>query len=148
MSSNSSVFGQGECPSPFLQENLFPTTGGCMYQVPSRLDRLATDNCLVVNGRFCSALLGPTCCLPCPQTEWLYPDNFDSITQSASWINVAGVICSVFLLVSFAFLPIGKTHRHYLSVCLTIAVILMQVSYFNISDASFGLRLIFESWDS
>ena len=49
------------------------------------------------------------------------------MTQAASWVNVAGIVCSVFLLVSFAFLPIGKTHRHYLSVCLTIATVMLEV---------------------
>lgn len=81
----------------------------------------------VTQGRFCSDILGPSCCLPCPQTEWLYPDNFNTITDSASWVNVASMICSVFLIISFAVLPIEKTHRHYLSVCLAIGVTLMQV---------------------
>jgi hypothetical protein len=34
----------------------------------------------------------------------------------------------MFLLISFAFLPVGKTHRHYLSVCLAMATVMMQVS--------------------
>ena len=38
------------------------------------------------------------------------------------------MVCSMFLIVSFAFLPVDKTHRHYLSVCLTIATVMMQVS--------------------
>lgn len=83
---------------------------------------------LVVKGRLCSSLTGFTCCLPCPQADWLYPDNFRTITTSASWINVVGTICSVFLLASFAFLPVEKTHRHYLSVCLAVAIVIMQVS--------------------
>jgi hypothetical protein len=82
---------------------------------------------LVTTGRFCSNVGTITCCLPCPQTEWLYPDSFDAMTKSASWINVAGMVCSMFLLISFAFLPVGKTHRHYLSVCLAIATVMMQV---------------------
>jgi hypothetical protein len=50
------------------------------------------------------------------------------LTKSANWINVASLAALVFLLASFAFLPIGKTHRHYLSVCLAMAVMLMNVS--------------------
>jgi len=32
------------------------------------------------------------------------------------------------LLLSWLVLPVEKTHRHYLSICLTIAVMLMNVS--------------------
>ncbi|KAK0118774.1 hypothetical protein ONS95_007656 [Cadophora gregata] len=103
--------GQGLCPAPFLQEDLFPGAGA------------------FVEGRFCSAILGPSCCLPCPQTQWLYADNFDAITHSASWLNVAGMVCSMFLILSFAFLPVEKTHRHYLSVCLAVAIIIMQLGF-------------------
>ncbi|KAM3088373.1 hypothetical protein ACMFMG_000018 [Clarireedia jacksonii] len=39
------------------------------------------------------------------------------------------MICSAFLLVSFAFLPVDKTNRHYLSVCLTVATIMMQLGF-------------------
>jgi hypothetical protein len=83
---------------------------------------------IVISGRFCSDLLPIECCLPCPSTEWLYPDNFNTITDSANWINVASAICSVFLVASFAFLPVEKTHRHYLSVCLAIGTLVMSVS--------------------
>ncbi|KAG9238334.1 G protein-like protein-coupled receptor : GPCR, secretin-like protein [Amylocarpus encephaloides] len=103
--------GQGACPTPFLQEDLFPATGG------------------FTDGRFCSSILGPSCCLPCPQTEWLYPDNFDTITRSANWINVVSLVCIAFLLLSFAVLPVGKTHRHYLSVCLAIAITFMNLGF-------------------
>jgi hypothetical protein len=49
------------------------------------------------------------------------------MTTAMEWINVVGLICTVFLLLSFAFLPVKKTHRHYLSVCLCVAVLVMQV---------------------
>lgn len=81
----------------------------------------------VIDGRFCSSALGESCCLPCPQTEWLYPDNFDTVTTSANWVNVAGLICCLFLLVSYAALPVAKTHRHFLSICLVIGIVFMQV---------------------
>ena len=101
---------------------------------------IRADNVIVVTGRFCSDLLPVECCLPCPQTEWLYPDNFTTITDSADWINVAGMFCSVFLLVSFACLPVEKTHRHYLSICLVIGVALMQVS--DVEERQDDLRLL------
>jgi hypothetical protein len=69
------------------------------------------------------------CCLPCPKTDWLYPDNFNTVTTAVSWLNVAAITCVVFLLLSWAVLPVGKTHRHYLNVCLAVAVGFMQVCY-------------------
>ena len=127
MTSNSSVSGQGGCPAPFLEAQLFSSTGGCMLSALSP-SKIAADQILVIDGRFCSPVGSITCCLPCPQTEWLYPDNFDTVTKSANWLNVASMVCSAFLLLSFAFLPVSKTHRHYLSICLTIAVVFMEVS--------------------
>jgi hypothetical protein len=118
MTSNSSVSGQGGCPAPFLEAQLFSSTGGCMLSALS-LSEIAADRILVIDGRFCSPVGSISCCLPCPQTEWLYPDNFDTVTHSANWLNVASMVCSAFLLLSFAFLPVSKTHRHYLSICLT-----------------------------
>ena len=50
------------------------------------------------------------------------------MTLAANWINVLSLVCIAFLLLSFAVLPVGKTHRHYLSVCLAIGVTLMSVS--------------------
>ncbi|KAL3424807.1 hypothetical protein PVAG01_04088 [Phlyctema vagabunda] len=103
---------QGLCLAPFLQQDLFPDTGG------------------FIQGRLCSSLLsGPSCCLPCPHTDWTYPENFKTITTSANWINVVAMASSIFLLVSFACLPVGKTHRHYLSVCLVMATALMQLGF-------------------
>jgi predicted Na+-dependent transporter len=60
--------------------------------------------------------------------EWVYPDYFDTLTTVANWVAVAGGICCVFLLLSWAVLPVEKTNRHYLSVCLTAGVLLMTVS--------------------
>lgn len=62
-------------------------------------------------------------------TDWAYPDTFKSSSQVANWINVVGVVCCVFLLASWAVLPVEKTHRHYLSISLTCAVMFMNVSY-------------------
>ncbi|KAG9245704.1 G protein-like protein-coupled receptor : GPCR, secretin-like protein [Calycina marina] len=108
MSSNVSTTA---CPSPFIGEALFPAQGG------------------FIDGRFCSDFLDISCCLPCPQTDWLYSDDFNNITNSANWINVAGLAACVFLLVSYAALPVNKTHRHYLSICLVIGIALMQIAF-------------------
>ena len=100
-----------------------------------------------IPGRFCAPLPSTSgdvvCCLPCPQTDWIYPDSmavfsdvvpwltrcfpdFSRLTRVANYLNIVGMTCSIFLLASFIFLPITKTHRHYLSVSLTIGIILMQ----------------------
>lgn len=70
---------------------------------------------------------GLICCLPCPLTDWAYPNTFNSLSSVANWVNVAGMACCVFLLVSWIVLPVEKTHRHYLSICLTCATVLMNV---------------------
>ncbi|KAK6842107.1 hypothetical protein PG987_002967 [Apiospora arundinis] len=52
-----------------------------------------------------------------------------SSSQVANWINVVGVVCCVFLLASWAFLPVEKTHRHYLSISLVCAVMFMNLGF-------------------
>lgn len=85
-----------------------------------------------MDGRFCAPVeqikKGLYCCLPCPLTDYLYPQDFNTWYRVAEGLNVAGLICLVFLLVSFIVLPAEKTRRHYLSYCLIIAAILMAVS--------------------
>lgn len=53
--------------------------------------------------------------------------EFETRTSIANWVNVAALVFSLFLLASFAILPVKWTHRHYLGVCLTIAVVFMEV---------------------
>ncbi|EXJ88244.1 hypothetical protein A1O1_05174 [Capronia coronata CBS 617.96] len=113
MSSPSSAL-KGLCPSPFLQESAFPDTGG------------------FIPGRFCMPLpelQNLTCCLPCPSTDWTYPDGFESRTEIANWVNVAAFILSVYLILSFVVLPVKYTHRHYLSVCLTLGVVFVELAF-------------------
>lgn len=49
------------------------------------------------------------------------------MNQAANWVAVVSTVCCVFLLVSWAVLPVEKTYRHYLSICLTIGVLFMNV---------------------
>ncbi|KAI0013428.1 hypothetical protein F4779DRAFT_394474 [Xylariaceae sp. FL0662B] len=102
---------RGGCPAPFFNELAFPKDGGH------------------IEGRFCAPLGPLSCCLPCPMTDWAYPDNFDESTGAANWINVIGMICCAFLLISWIALPVEKTHRHYLSISLTCAVVLMNLGF-------------------
>jgi hypothetical protein len=53
--------------------------------------------------------------------------GFQKRTEIANWVNVAALVVTFFLLVSFVVLPVKWTHRHYLSVCLTIGVMFIEV---------------------
>jgi hypothetical protein len=101
---------------------------------------------VVVDGRFCAPVSKNVfCCLPCPMTDFLYPQSkpiaplvlivvvlilsgFNTYYRVAEALNVAGLVLLVFLLISFLILPAEKTRRHYLSYCLIIAAIFMAVS--------------------
>ncbi|ROW11440.1 hypothetical protein VMCG_01183 [Cytospora schulzeri] len=107
MSTNLSAL---ECPAPFLNALQFGDGG-------------------YIDGRLCMSEAGISCCLPCPLTAWAYPDNFDTMGIAADWIAVASTVCCVFLLLSWLVLPIDKTHRHYLSICLTFAVMFMNLGF-------------------
>ncbi|KAI5920017.1 hypothetical protein F4810DRAFT_452046 [Camillea tinctor] len=109
--SNSTDDLRGGCLAPFFNEAMFPTTGGH------------------IDGRLCSPLGSLSCCLPCPMTDWAYPDSFDAATGAANWINVVGMVCCAFLLISWIVLPVERTHRHYLSICLTCAIVLMNLGF-------------------
>ncbi|KAJ9633319.1 uncharacterized protein PV06_00820 [Exophiala oligosperma] len=103
---------RGLCPPPFFAESSFPGTGG------------------FVSGRFCMPITGNyTCCLPCPTTDWTYGDGFESRTEIANWVNVAAFVLSIYLMLSFLVLPVKFTHRHYLSVCLSLAVIFIELAF-------------------
>lgn len=103
----------------------------------------------VVDGRFCAPVdrirKGLVCCLPCPLTDYLYPagehrwfstrqtltdlfPEFNTWYRVAEALNVAGLICLVFLMATFLVLPAEKTRRHYLSYCLIVAAMFMAVS--------------------
>ncbi|RCI14968.1 hypothetical protein L249_6843 [Ophiocordyceps polyrhachis-furcata BCC 54312] len=107
-----SVAGLNLCPPPFLDSRLFSNSGG------------------YVEGRLCQSITADLkCCLPCPLADWVYPDSFKTITAAANWVAaVSGISCLV-LLVSWAALPIDKTNRHYLSVCLTLGVLMMNLGF-------------------
>ncbi|KAJ5974094.1 hypothetical protein N7481_011304 [Penicillium waksmanii] len=101
----------GLCPTPFLQESLFPSTGG------------------FTDGRYCETLQNVTCCLPCPLADWRYADNTAKRVDVASWISVAILPLCVFLLVSYAVLPVKWTNRHYLSICFTLGICCMEIAF-------------------
>jgi len=57
----------------------------------------------------------------------MYADGFEERTEVASWVTVVATIFTLFVLVSYAVLPTKWTSRHYLSVCLAIGVLCMEV---------------------
>lgn len=84
----------------------------------------------VVDGRLCQVITKDlTCCLPCPVTDWVYPNYFNTLSTVANWLSVVGALCCVFLLLSYAFLPVDKTLRHYLSISIVSAVVFMNVRH-------------------
>ncbi|KAK7182119.1 hypothetical protein DPSP01_008274 [Paraphaeosphaeria sporulosa] len=102
---------RGNCPAPFFDAAQFGFGGS-------------------VEGRFCAPIpnLGD-CCLPCPATDYIYPDDFKKWYRAAEALNLAGLVCMVFLLVSFICLPAEQTRRHYLSYCLIVAAMFLALGF-------------------
>lgn len=70
---------RGRCIEPFLDAFQFSKGGRKMNRV-ERLGTLLITDCVAdVDGRLCAhinALPGnPVCCLPCPATDWVYPES-------------------------------------------------------------------------
>lgn len=122
------------CPPPFYDPSLFPDDGGCKRIDPGMPISFLTT--AVIDGRLCKQVDIIQCCLPCPMTDWVYPERFETLTSVANWVSLSSQICCVFLLLSWAFLPVEKTNRHYLSICLTFAILLMNVSTDTVSRFS------------
>ena len=70
-----------------------------------------------------------TCCLPCPSTEWLYSDAFPRKARLANYISTASLILHSFLFLTFIVIPREKSHRHYLSIGLTVSFILIAIAF-------------------
>lgn len=82
------------------------------------------------NGRFCApSPLGGSCCLPCPATEWVYPDSFNTATHASEWLNVLGLVLLAFMLLTYLVLPTQQTRSHYLSICLIISVMFIALGF-------------------
>ena len=78
---------QGDCPAPFLQLSNFPYRGGCAYfrsLLPSIENH--TNVNIVEASRLCAPIPSPhgpvSCCLPCPLTDWVYPDSMSRLYPS------------------------------------------------------------------
>ena len=94
-----------------------------------------TDIMLVISGRICMPVpqLNATCCVPCPYSNYMYADGFEARTEVASWVNVAAMFATLFVLISYAVLPVKWTSRHYLSVCLALGVFFIEVRIYRLT---------------
>ncbi|KAI5204132.1 hypothetical protein E4T39_03673 [Aureobasidium subglaciale] len=105
----------GACIAPFYDASLFPSGGG------------------YIGGRLCSVQSqdpnSPLCCLPCPASYWAYSDNFDTLGTVAGWLNVVGLALQSFMLISNFLLPTARTRSHYLTQCLIIAVMFINLAF-------------------
>lgn len=59
----------------------------------------------------------------------MYLEGFLERTEVSNYINVALVPFTLFMLISFAFLPSKWTHRNFLSVSLSLAILCMQIAF-------------------
>ncbi|KAF4555827.1 Hypothetical protein D9617_2g057910 [Elsinoe fawcettii] len=111
--SYNATLGRG-CPPPYYNAIGFPDTGG------------------FTDARIClprERTLGALCCLPCPTTQWIYPDSFEKIADAAAWVNVVSLILLAFVLLSYALLPTQYTRSHYLNTCLVISACLVNLGF-------------------
>ncbi|KAF1989662.1 hypothetical protein K402DRAFT_326001 [Aulographum hederae CBS 113979] len=103
---------RGRCPSPFLDHAKFNDTGG------------------FIPGRFCAPMTPDlTCCLPCPATDYVYPDDFTSWYRASEWVNVASLVFLLILLITITFVHKDYSKRTYLSTCLIIAVAIESLGF-------------------
>jgi hypothetical protein len=65
---------------------------------------------------------------PVPESNMVTIDLGNTI-HATSWISVAILPLCIFLLISYAVLPVKWTHRHYLSVCFTLGICCMEASW-------------------
>lgn len=54
--------------------------------------------------------------------------DFVTLSTVAGWLNVIGLTLQAFLLISYTVLPAAKAQAHYLTICLTISVVFINVS--------------------
>jgi hypothetical protein len=138
----------GACVAPFYDASLFPPEGGCMscemiyllgvytltrgqisvaVFVRNKIQQPRYVVCLVQHR------IGPIRTVSHVDTRVqlyladLQPLDFETLGTVAGWLNVAGLVLQSFMLISNTFLPAAKTRSHYLTQCLIIAVIWINV---------------------
>ncbi|KAL1383599.1 hypothetical protein HDK64DRAFT_37633 [Phyllosticta capitalensis] len=104
----------GSCPPPFLNIAQFGDGGYTQGRLCANVSDVYTDL---------------ECCLPCPITDWIFSESFESGYKVTEALNLVGLIACMFLLVSWIFLPVAKTRRHYLSVCLVLGCVALALGF-------------------
>ncbi|KAK5126446.1 hypothetical protein LTR85_010682 [Meristemomyces frigidus] len=105
-------FNATTCPAPFLAASNYPATGG------------------ELSGRFCATITDSlTCCLPCPITDWVFKDDFKTQAPAANYLSVASFVCNILLLLTFIVLPEEQSHKHYLSVGVTVSLLMLSLAF-------------------
>ena len=69
------------------------------------------------------------CCLPCPISDWVFADAFKQRVPLASKVSVVSFVLNLLLLLTFVALPEEKSHRHYLSVGVTVSLLLLSLAF-------------------
>lgn len=62
-------------------------------------------------------------------TDWVFSDNFQRLEPTANYVGIASLVCNVLLLLTYLVLPEEKSHRHYLSIGLTVSLILLSIAF-------------------
>lgn len=83
-----------------------------------------------------SAVISGPFLIPMPNVVDGYIDLRDKISVT-SWISVAILPLCIFLLISYAVLPVKWTHRHYLSICFTLGICCMEASWMLVCTGNF-----------
>ena len=76
-----------EVPCAFLERCRFPIYRRLCVPPPWNLAQQDADLKVDNASRLCSTTLGLTCCLPCPLTDWVYPDGKVLIGVGSCWLT-------------------------------------------------------------
>ena len=70
--------------------------------------------------------------------------DFMPLITGSTYLNLVGVACCVLLLLSFAVLSVEYTNRHYLSVCLVTAILILQVCKIQRQSPAYELTSVLD----
>lgn len=62
-------------------------------------------------------------------TDWVFNDKFKEREPVSSYVGIASLVCNALLLLTYLVLPEEKSHRHYLSIGLTVSVVLLSIAF-------------------
>lgn len=59
----------------------------------------------------------------------MFSDKYNSQAPVANYVSIAAFVCNVLMLLTFAALPEAKSHRHYLSIGVTVSLLLLSLAF-------------------